>query len=295
MSTKGKEKSVKTLNRSSRKALIAAVSVICALLVIIIAFLASKNSIYYSMAKAKAEKNQFSAAAELIENAGGEKAEALAEYITLRTEINSEYPTLLAQLDSEKTALWGETAEKLSNQAELIGNTLAAQAMDISQSLATVNSCIAEYESMRSDILSMMDVFAEINRLHAKGSDGKNTAFTVSEERELLAGWERQNEALARFAASIPNGENLYLLNYLIKEVQGECADISAAIDAVIASGYSETDLVRFSGEGHKSFPSITNDSNESVNVLEKEKYEQFMYKGICRALAESLGKYYLP
>lgn len=295
MSRQGNEKAVKTLNRSSKKALITAVSVICALLVLIIAFLASKNSIFYSLAKSKAEKKDFAAAEELVEKSGGEKAEALSEYISLRTEINDSYPTLLSRLDSEKTELWEETADRLSGSAELIGNELAAQAMDISQSLATVNACIAEYESMRSDILSMMDIFDEINRLHTKGSDGKNTAFTVSEERARLESWERQNEELARFAATVPNGENLYLLNYLIKEVQGECSDISAAIDAVIASGYSETDLVRFSGDGHKSFPSITNERNESVNVLEKEKYEQFMYKGICRALAESLGKYYLP
>ena len=81
----------------------------------------------------------------------------------------------------------------------------------------------------------------------------------------------------------------------MIKEVQGEIADLNAAMDSVIADGYAETDLVRFSGEGQKRFPDIYNSSNESVNLTDKEKYEQYMYKELCTGFVESLGGFYAP
>ena len=87
--------------------------------------------------------------------------------------------------------------------------------------------------------------------------------------------------------------ESIYLLTYLIKEVQGECTDLEYIIVSVTESGYSETDVVRFSGEARKKYPDIRS-STASVNLLEKENYELYVYRGICRALVEKLGEFYI-
>ena len=146
---------------------------------------------------------------------------------------------------------------------------------------------------MKSDILSLMDIFAELNRLYTKDSLGNNISFTVSEERIKVSVWEQQLSILTNYAYTVPNYENIYLLNYLIKEVEGECLEIKNAMDSVIAMGYKETDTIRLGGSGQKQFPSITNSNNESVNLLQKEAYERFMYEGICIQLAEVLGFFY--
>ena len=64
-------------------------------------------------------------------------------------------------------------------------------------------------------------------------------------------------------------------------------------MDSVIAMGYKETDLIRLSGSGQKQFPAITNSKNDTVNLLQKEKYEAYLYEGICIQLAEVLGVFY--
>ena len=70
-------------NHGGKKVFVAAVSVISALIVLLVAFLCSKNSIFFSLAKKSAEKNEFSKAFLLVEKSGGEKAEMLEKYIRL--------------------------------------------------------------------------------------------------------------------------------------------------------------------------------------------------------------------
>lgn len=280
-------------NHGKSKALIAAISVVCAAVLIIAALLFTKDALFLAAAQKKAEKNEFSAALELVEKSDDSRALSLAEYLRLRLEINEVYPALLSEFDSERVKDWSGRITLLSQQGDWLGGN-SADFNALAQRLNQIAGCVDGYSEIRAQVLSMMDIFSEINRLHTKTADGKNTSFTVAEERVMIANWERQNLLLQQFAARIPNGERAYLLNYLIKEVMGECVDINALLDSVIQSGYSETDLVRFSGSGQKTFPDIQSSSNVSVNLLEKEKYETYMYKGICRELAESLGEFYI-
>ena len=66
-------------------------------------------------------------------------------------------------------------------------------------------------------------------------------------------------------------------------------------VDIVIENGYTETDTVRLNIEGKKRYPDLRSSNNESVNLLEKDNYELYVYKGICRAFVESLGEFYVP
>lgn len=278
----------------NRKALVAAVCVVFSLFILVTVFLLAKNPVYVSMAQEKAENAEFSAAAELIAKTDGKKSEILDKYIMLRLDINRSYPDLLTEYSGEKLAAWSETLSVLSQNADLLGEELYAEVQRLSQTLTVIADGVSGYEAMRADVLSMMDVFQEINRLHTKGEDGKNIGFTVAEEKEKIRMWERQCDALEQYSISVDRSESIYLLTYLIKEVQGECTDLEDVIDSVTESGYSETDIVRFSGEARKKYPDIRS-STASVNLLDKENYELYVYRGICRALVENLGEFYIP
>ncbi len=283
------------ISHGNRKTLVAAVCVILFLAVVLFAFLAAKNPIYISLAQKQTAENDFSTAYETVQKASGAQAELLEKYITLRIDINNSYPDLLSDFDEAKINEWNEGAALINEKSDLLGEKLSVDAQLLYQTLLSVTDCISEYAVIRPDILSMMDIFHEINRLHTKDTDGKNIGFTVLEERAKISGWEHQCGLLSDFSLKVPGYESIYLLNYLIKETQGECADLTAAINSVTESGYSETDKVRFSGEGRKTYPDIKSSNNESVNLLEKNNYEFYMYKGICRALVESLAEFYTP
>ena len=282
-----------TSQNRGKKPLIVVVSVICALSAAIIVFLACKNSIFFSISQSKTEKHEFSEAMQYIEDINTEKARALSLYLSLRNDINENYPVLLTDFQPSIVARWTETVSEVEQVRHLLSDEIASQADVLAETLHRVNSCLTQYGQIRYDILSLMDVFAELNRLYSKDFSGKNTSFTVSEERIKITSWEQQLSTLVNFANTVPKYENIYLLNYLIKEVEGECLDLRTAMDSVIAMGYKETDLIRLSGSAQKQFPAITNSNNESVNLLQKEKYEGFMYEGICVQLAEVLGEFY--
>ncbi len=277
----------------SKKPFIAAISVICALVVLITVFLLCKNSVYFSLAQSKAEKNEFSAAMRIAEKSSSDESAVLSKYLALRFDINRSYPELLAEFSIDKINEWIQTTVYLTENSDVLGQTLSSQVEAMNQKLVRISECHSQYGSMRSEVLAMMDVFAEFNRLYSTASDGKNTSFTVGEERAKIATWEQQNSNLMNFAATVPGYENIYLLNYLIKEVQGECGDLREAMNSVVAMGYTETDLIRLSGSAQKKFPSIQNSNNESVNVLEKENYERYMFDSICKQLVEGLGEFY--
>lgn len=277
----------------NKKPLIIAVSVICALSVILIAFLACENSLYFSIAESKAQKGDYSEALELVEDIRTEEAQALAMYLELRCNFNENYPVLLSDFQPSIIAGWTESVNAIEQVRHLLNDEILADADNMSEMLRRVNSCLNQYGQIRGEILSLMDVFSELNRLYTKDITGKNTSFTVSEERIKVSSWEQQLSNLVNFANTIPNFENIYLLNYLIKEVEGECLDLKSAMDSVVAMGYTETDLIRLSGSGQKQFPAITNSNNDTVNLLQKEKYEAYLYEGICIQLAEVLGVFY--
>ena len=279
----------------NRKILVAAVCVVLALVVTVFAFLALKNPVSVLVAEKRAEKGDFSQAAEYISKANGEKADVLEKYIMLRLDIISTYPELLTEFSIDKINFWKENTDYIIANSDFVSEEILAQTQTLSQTLDGIVSGISGYEALRADVLSMMDVFNEINRLSSKDADGNSVSFTVADERAKIRQWEQDCAALEAYAYSFNGSESIYLLNYLIKETQGECLDLNEKMNIVIESGYAETDNVRLNIEGKKRYPDLRSSNNESVNLLEKENYELYVYKGICRAFVESLGEFYIP
>lgn len=286
--------SIKRKNHGKRNALIAAVSVIAALALLLTVFLLSKNSVFLAAAKHQAQNGDFGSAAVLIEQSSHEDADAVEDYINLRREINWNYPVLLSKYDSAKIEDWAQRAERLCGQADALGSGIYEEITQLSAILSQIVANEKEYNSLRADILDMMDVFGEINRLHTKDAEGKNTSFTIAEERAKISGWTELNNKILGFLSRVAGNENIYLFNYMAKEAQGEISELTAAIDSVAQSGYGENDLVRFSGDAVKRFPDITNSNGESVNLLNKETYESFMYEEFCNKLVQNLASYYV-
>ncbi|MBQ6266319.1 MAG: hypothetical protein IJK64_00950 [Clostridia bacterium] len=277
--------------RTARKPLVVTVAVLCALLAVLIGVLLLRNPLLCAAAKREIGKGDFRSAAYTISHAGGSRAQALEAYIDLRLDINNGYPALLSDFDREKVEGWFAKADALSVSDALDADT-KAQAEEVRNRTGLLLDLLDDYERLRPTVLSAMDVFGEINRLYTKSENGRNPAFTVVDELAKVDAWEAQNAQIIVFADSVENAESCYLLNYLIKEIQGECADLRAAMDTVLANGYKETDRIRLTGEQHKVFPSIQNGS-VSVNVAEKDVYETYLYQSVCRTLTQSLGTLY--
>lgn len=282
-------------NHSSKKPLVVAVSVICTLSVMIIAFLIFKNPLYFSIAKSKTENGNYSSALELCKNSTSDKTVALTEYLELRLDINQNYPQLLSEFDIAKINGWIEKSSAVTKNAEILGETISAQATELLQTLTLISEIHSRYVALRPEVLSAMDVFAEFNTLYSVDSSQNNTAFTVNSVLSKISAWERYNADISAFALTIPGYESIYLLNYLTKEIHSECIDLRSAMDEVIAMGFAPTDTVRLGGTAQKKFPAIQNSNGETVSVNEKGRYESFMYAGICRRLTEILGKFYTP
>lgn len=282
----------KTDGSNKRKALKIAVAVLCVLSVLIIAFLACKNTFFFHLAQKNTLENKYRIAASYASESTSSQAKILSEYIDLRVSINENYPNMLAEPDREILEGWYASACHISEESDGIDKEIMENANGIKQALETIFDRLDAYEMLRPTVLSVMDVFNEINRLYTKDVDGKNTAFTVNGEYERIAIWEQQNEQLIDFLLLTPNGESVYLFNFLVKEIEGECADLKITFGTVLESGYTADDLVRFKGTAQKTFPDIQN-GNVSLNVLEKETYEEYLYKGLSRSLIENLLAYF--
>ncbi len=150
---------MKVSDHGKKKPVIAAVSVIAALTAILIIFLASKNSVFLSLAKYNAKNGNFAVASALVGHSGHEDAAAVEEYINLRADINTNYPTLLIGNDSMKIKNWAETAERLCGESEALGEVLSAEATKLSLVLSQMVLAEEEYIALKSDILDMMDIF----------------------------------------------------------------------------------------------------------------------------------------
>ena len=180
----------------SRKPLVVAVSVICALSVILIVFLACKNSLFFALSEYKAENGRYSEALELVEDIRTDEAQALAMYLELRCDFNQNYPLLLSDFQPSIIARWTESVNAIEQVKHFLSDEISADADEMSEKLRQVNSCLNQYGQIRGEILSLMDVFAELNRLYTKDITGKNTSFTVSEERIKVSSWEQQLSTL---------------------------------------------------------------------------------------------------
>ncbi len=252
-----------------------------------------KDAVLTDDALRKIRRSDFAAAKSISSYIGKTKGDSLRKYIDLRLEINREYPRLLAEFNAEKFKSWRESALEIKDGSEKNSARLYIEASKLCEKLDTVCRLIEEYDSMRPEILDMMDVFEEINRLYDKDSDGNSTVFTISEEMSKVSVWEEQCNSLSKFSAEVPDGDSIYLLSFLITETRSECSDIRKQMDELRIKGYGDNDPVRVSASGHKSFPDIANGSGTAVSVSRKEEYEEFMFISVCRAFTESLAEYY--
>lgn len=267
---------------------------VAALAVLIALLILGRNAALIKMAENKIREDSFSTAKDFLSDARGEKAEVLTGYVDLRMEINRKYPELLADFDVETINMWKKTAEGFLVHRDLFSEDTYDKVYGLARTLKTISSAENYYQSMRKDVLDMMDVFSEINRLYTKDKSGNNISFTVSGELKKTERWRRINTKLEEFSSKLPTGERIYLLIYLTKETRGECDDIEEAMNVVLDSGYKKSDSVRLSGDAKKTFPGVTNGNGIKVNVANKEDYEQYMHFAISQSLAETLAEYYI-
>ena len=282
------------INSPNRKKRIIAVCAVACLAVLLLAFLLMKNTLFLSAAEKKAESQDFKSAQSYLDGIDNEKANALSQYVSLRIDINSNYALLLSDFNIDIITEWKNTADEILSNKEYLSENIKNTVEELSSKLDTVCSLYEELSEMESDILELMDIFGEINRLYTKDENGNNTSFTVSEEYAKIERWTELYNTVSDYFSKIPNGDNIYLLSYLLKETLGEIEDLNSAMDNILAKGYSETDTVRVSGEGHKQYQSITNSNGVTVNLARKEEYTEYLFSSICQALAKSLAEYYL-
>lgn len=254
---------------------------------------ALKNVIFTQRAVKSIEKddlNSARAAAQHITNNSGQVTE---NYVELLTEINRKYPDLLAEFNIDTFKNWRDRAEEIKSD-ENLPEKLIEGADALYKKLYKLCQLYGEYDGMRADVLEMMEVFNEINRLYSPGEDGKNVAFTVKEETEKVEKWEEICFVLSTYSSDVPNGESIYLLSYLVSETYGECEEIRNQLKQISAKGYDENEPVRVNGNGQKTFSDVVNTKGVTLSVLEKEEYEEYMYVAICRALTQTLSEYYV-
>ncbi len=292
MNGSGQKPNTGNENHGKNKKILAAVSVVAAVAVLLIVFFFTKSNIFFSLAQHKAEDGDYKSAISLSEKSDLDAADILKDYAVLRIEINKYYPLLLSDFNLDKIKEWSITAQKTDAGSYLLSDTLSSEILELNTALSQIILCCEEYGALKSDILDMMDVFAEINRLHTKDAEGKNTSFTVGEERAKISRWTEANNRMLAFMAQAPRSENIYLANFLAKETQGEIAEFEETINGVAAT-YGDTSLVRFSGDAFKQYPDISNSDGQRVNLLKKEKFEEFMYKELCTELVRSLAGFY--
>jgi len=284
-----------TEKRNGRKTIIIVAACVLAFIgALVLAFFLLKDTIYISIAQNEAEKSKFSSALSILENVDDEKADALREYISLRNEINAEYASLITEFDEMTIRDWQERANNAESASESLSEPVRESISALSGKLNDICSLYDEYQYIYPDILELMDVFNEINRLYTKDYTGYNTAFTIREEKDKAARWEELLAEVQAYAAKLPSEERTYLLNYMMKEAQGEISELKSTMDNLLeTSGVSETDEIMAKGNGQKIFPSVESSSGVSVNLTEKYDYAANMSNGVYRTLVEMLGEYY--
>ena len=278
----------------SRKKLIAAVTAVFALVALVSAVLLVKNPLLCFVSEKLASDGRYYAAEKYADMCGGEKADVLGSYVRLRQDINANYALMIAGFDREKIEEWRSTADNIRNNSDCLGNGLSQEATALSERLDKICAFLKEYDELRPEILELFDVFNEINRLYTKDATGVNPVFTISEEIAMIDRWEMTARKLDIFSAEISDAGKMYLFTYFIKEAQGEAVDLRSAMYGFLAQGYDAYAQIRVTGDTVRTFPSVQNGSGETVNLQKKDKYENFMYRDMCGALAEMLGEFYV-
>ena len=270
----------------------AVITAVCAVILLILAF-CLKDTILSGSALKKAGQGDFAGAKSISSYIGKTKGDSLRKYIDLRLEINRAYPGLLVEFNKEKISSWRDTALEIKAESEKNYAGLFVEVSGLYDTLDAICSFESRYSDMRDNILEMMNVFDEINRLYSKDASGNSVPFTIGQETARVEKWEGLCSSLINLSDEMPGGEKVYLLSFLTVETRAECKEIKDQMNDLRAKGYGDDDPVRVSSSGHKSFPDIANSSGVSVSVSRKEEYEKYMYSSICRALTESLAQYY--
>ncbi len=276
-----------------RKKLIAAVAAVLSLIVLITVFLLAKNLLFCYASEKLASDGRYYAAEKYVRMCSGEKADVLEEYVKLRQDINANYALMIAGFDRDKVEDWRSRAENIRNNSDLLGDGISREAVALSERLDEICALLKEYDELRPEAMELFDIFNEINRLYTKDESGENPVFTISAEIAAVDRWETTARKLDIFAAKINDVGKMYLFTYFVKEAQGEAVDLRSAMYGFLAQGYDAYAQIRVTGETVRTFPSIQNGSGETVNLQNKEKYETFMYRDMCGALAGMLGEFY--
>lgn len=284
-----------TEKRNGRKIIIIVAACVLAFIgALVLAFFLLKDSIFIMLAQNEAQKGSFSSALSILENVDDEKADPLKEYISLRNEINAEYASLITGFDEMTVRDWQERANNAEAASGELSEPVRESISALSGKLNDICALYDEYQYIYHDILELMDVFNEINRLYTKDYTGYNTAFTIREEKDKIARWEELLSQVQAYAAKLPSEDRTYLLSYMLKEAQGEISELRSTMDKLLeTSGVSETDEIMAKGNGQKIFPSVESSSGVSVNLTEKYDYAAHMSDGVYRTLVEMLGEYY--
>lgn len=283
---------IKKDNRSKKK-ILAAVTASLALIAVVIAFLCTKNMLFFALSQKYALNHNFEAAEKLVNLCSGDESELLDSYIDLRQDINASYPLMLSDYNKDKLNEWQKTALTVKNGSIVFGDELKSEAEKLSAALDNICTAVDEYDLLKPEIMELFDIFNEINRLYTKDESGLNPKFTIAQELAAIDRWEEIALKLDGFLKNTENGEKMYLFTYFIKEAQGEASDLRSAMNGFVAQGYDVNASIRVTGETVRTFQSIRNSNGAAVNLQQSDAYEEYMYQGMCSSLVESLGVFY--
>ncbi len=291
MATERKKTDNTAESRSSNK-IVAAVGILIAVITLLTVFLIAKDHIFMAAARSAVTDSDFDTAENFAALCSGEDAEVLSKYIALRQEISNDYVALRTDFDRGKVERWQKTAAEIKNSGVSLGNEIDVQVAGLSAKLDAICAALAEYDTLRPTVLDLFDIFNETNRLYSKDANGSKTVFTISDELATVLNWEESAWVLDNFLARTPNGEKMYLFAYFVKEAQGEAVDLRESVLNFAHQGYDLNAQIRVTGDIHRTFPSIRNSDGSTVNLQQKETYEECMYRGMCAELTETLGEY---
>lgn len=281
-------------SQGKRRKIIAVALAIIVLIGIAAGVLIARDNILFDIALGYAEQKDFDTAEEYAVKINTKKGEYLCKYIDLRQDINKHYPELLSDFDKELLNQWHTVSSELYANRDYFGVTVATDIYHIDMRLDGILQTVEFYNKLEPEISNVFEIFNEVNRLYSKGSDGFYVTFTIADEIEKIDKWDTDIAAISDFARKMYNGESVYLLNYFIKEAEAESAELRSSMESFLELGYSETDGVRATGTGVKRFPAVRNSNGEEVDVQDADRYKIFMFEGLCTALIEALGEFYI-
>lgn len=283
----------KAEDRNSKK-IVAAVGALLALITVVTVFLFAKEPLFLALTRKAVLEEKFETAETLVKMCDSDESDVLKKYIGLRMEINSDYVQLRTEFDRQKIEKWQKTAAELKESEEIDNEELEAEINLLSERLDGICRTLREYDELKPETMELFEVFNEINRLYTKDETGLNPVFTIEQELAAIDNWEEIARKLDKFTMDAVNGEKMYLLAFFVKEAQGEASDLRESVNGFVQQGYETDAQIRVTGEKNRTFPSIQNSNGVFVNFQQKDTYEECMYQGMCVALVDSLGEFYV-